>query len=337
MYQRVRRIVGKTLWVIVVVGLIAGGVLGYWNRQMVQDHFAANDFKPDIRVQQVVTDLDLTVEGERVMLATHPTIDGRQNFNQKCSRSNHTNSGHLLGCYVDQRIHLFEVNDDRLDGVVEVTAAHELLHATYARLNQRDKEALAKRLTEVYELIIEDNQVFEQRMEVYEHLSASSFANELHSVLGTEMHDLPDWLEEHYQKWFDDRSAIVDWFDSYNSVFTSLKAEAEALQEKLDASRIEIEDESAVYSQLVEQFNEEWTQFTIQNDSYGFSDDPQEFYRIRDAFDDRRERLDSWREQIEEKIAQYEVLRLELTEIGELSTDLNSQIDSNLLPAEGSQ
>ena len=35
----------------------------------------------------------------------------------------------VLGCYANREISIFNVTDQRLDGIREVTAAHEMLHA----------------------------------------------------------------------------------------------------------------------------------------------------------------------------------------------------------------
>ena len=37
--------------------------------------------------------------------------------------------------------YIYNVNDERLNGLKEVTAAHEMLHAAYERLPESDKKA----------------------------------------------------------------------------------------------------------------------------------------------------------------------------------------------------
>ena len=41
----------------------------------------------------------------------------------------------ILGCYYQRHIYLFDINNKELDGTLDVTAAHEMLHAAYDRLN----------------------------------------------------------------------------------------------------------------------------------------------------------------------------------------------------------
>ena len=47
----------------------------------------------------------------------------------------------MLGCYHSNQdgIFLYNVQDARLAGVQQVTAAHEMLHAAYDRLSTKDK------------------------------------------------------------------------------------------------------------------------------------------------------------------------------------------------------
>lgn len=346
MARSVRKVLVSTLWTVVVLAVIAGLAVGYMNRQTIQDHFAAAEFEPSTRVSQIEANLMLTPEGTRVFRASHPTVEGREQFNVVCGRNGHGDGGHVLGCFSDSVIHLFEINDERLTGIVEVTAAHELLHATFSRMDASEQERLSGRLTEAYEAMLVDRPDLKERMSVYEGLSAAGFANELHSVLGTEIRGLPDWLEEHYARWFAQRAVIVDFYESYSDVFASLKQQAEVLNAQLEELRHEIETKSDDYSAEVERFNadwktymSEWETFTARNQAYEFSDDPDEFYRLRDGFDarralfeERRANLEATRSDIEAKIAQHEELRLQLLELGELSTELNQHIDSEFQP-----
>ena len=96
----------------------------------------------------------------------------------------------MLGCFADRRIRLFEVTDERLTGVVETTAAHELLHASWVRLSRDERASLSETLIAEYEERAKVDEDFKQRMSVYESLSRSAFANELHSVFGTEVGEL---------------------------------------------------------------------------------------------------------------------------------------------------
>src|SRR5690606_22483900 len=150
----------------------------------------------------------------------------------------------------------FGVTDERLGKVIHVTAAHELLHAAYSRLRAGEREDLEQRLQATYEELSVENDQLRERMEVYSHLSKASYTNELHSVLGTEIRELPEWLEQHYARWFTDRASVIDDFEEYHSVFQELLDRANELQDELEALRQEYEARSAEYEASVRAFNE---------------------------------------------------------------------------------
>lgn len=332
MGNTVGRAVSRVLVALLVIAVLAGGVFAFMHRQQINDHFAAQRFEPSAQIASLTDRMLLTDAGHRIFWATEPTLEASQHFNDQCSQVDHAEGSHVLGCYSGDNIHLFEVTDDRLDGIVEVTAVHELLHAVFARLGDDERSSLAKKLRELYEEIAAEDPVLAERMSVYSSLSDTAFANELHSVLGTEQRELPDWLEDHYSIWLQDRGAILDHFDSYHSIFDELKGKADALQAEMTALREDVEQRSAAYDQEVERFNAEWEDFIRRNEAYEFSDNPDEFYRLRTDFYDRREVLSAEMNSLNADIARYEEMRTELLELSELNHELEQLLDSELAP-----
>lgn len=330
--KTVRRIFGGVLTTLLLLAVAAAGLFAYMNRQQINDHFAAQRFEPSAEIVELTERLQLTSAGHRIFWASEPTLDASQKFNRRCAAVDHSEDGHILGCFTRDRIHLFKVADERLAGIVEVTAAHELLHAAFARIQGSDRSSLVDRLTELYEQLAEDDPGLVKRMEVYSSLSRTAFANELHSVLGTELRELPAWLEAHYAAWFEDRSIILDFFDDYHSVFDQLRDRSESIQAEMAEIRFDVETRSASYRGAVEDFNDDWADFMRRNNDYEFSDNPDEFYRLRDDFYDRRAALGAELDSINAAIAHYEQLRIELIELSELNQELEQQLDSDLAP-----
>ena len=327
-----RRIFTRVLATILLVAVIAAAVVAFIFRQDLRDHIAASQFEPTDEVVVLTERIDLAPRGHRVFWATRPTLDASQTFNEQCAQVDHIEEGHVLGCYVGGQIHLFYITDERLNGIIEVTAVHELLHAGFARLGDEQRATLVARLNELYAELSEADPVLEERMQVYQGLSKTAFANELHSVLGTEVRELPLWLEEHYATWLEDRTLIVDYFDDYRSVFDDLKRQADALQNELAALRADVEQRTAAYEADVERYNSEWADFLRRNEAFEFSGNPDEFYRLRDDFYDRRAVLGQEREQLNADIARYEELRTQLMALSELNHELTQQLDSELAP-----
>ena len=327
-----RKTIARVAWACVAILVVVVGALAIANQQLISDEIEARNFSPSEQVSTLIDRLDLTPSGERVFLASKPTLDASQHFSEQCSDVSHGEQGHVLGCYSRGTIHLFGVTDKRLDGIVEVTAAHELLHAVYARMGADERSQMGKRLRAFYDERIKTDPGLKERMSVYDALSPSAFANELHSVLGTEVHSLPKWLEEHYAKWLGNRSAIVNDFDRYHGVFTQLQDRAKTLEKQMTALRTSVEQRREAYNAAVAQFNTDAQSFTKRNNAYEFADDPAEFDRIRDSLTARQQQLTKDRGQLESDIASYETMRTELQQLTKTSDELDQKLNSDLAP-----
>lgn len=317
---------------LLTLALILVAVLALWNRQLISDHLQAAGFEAGDRIEDIEDSLLLTGAGERIFLATRPTIEASQHFNEQCAQVDHAEEGHVLGCYAQGRIHLFDVADDRLDGIVEVTAAHELLHASYERIRESDRERLSEELLAAYEELSEKDEDLRERMAVYEHLPEASFVNELHSVLGTEVRDLPEGLERHYAEWFSDREIVLDLFEGYHSVFVDLQAEADALNDELAKLRTEYEERSSAYDASVDRYNADSRNLSERNQAYEFSDDPAEFDRLRADLDRRRGELEAEHAALNDIADRYEERRARLKKLSETSVELDQHLNSDLAP-----
>ena len=322
--------IAKWTATILVLAVGAVGVLAYVNRGDIQDYLKAENFTPSERVQIITDTVAFTPKGERIFLASHPTVGGREEFSRWCANVDHAEEGHILGCYADERIRLFEVSDERLQGIVEVTAVHELLHAVFARMKPQDREVLSDALREEYEQRIVDDAEFETRMSVYADLSPRAFANELHSVFGTEVADIPASLEEHYAKWISDRGEVVEWYNEYHGVFTSLSAEADRLSAELEALREQIETDSSAYDEAVRQFNADAADFKARNERYEFSGNVELFDSVRSSLLFRQDELSAELQRIQADTDTFNSLRDELLALNDVSLKLNEVLDSKL-------
>src|SRR6185295_11567695 len=80
----------------------------------------------------------MTPDTRRLFYVYHPVLEDKQAFNSHCTDSEKTI---VLGCYISRTgIYLYDVTDSRLNGVEQVTAAHETLHAAYERLSSSERK-----------------------------------------------------------------------------------------------------------------------------------------------------------------------------------------------------
>ncbi|GAA3585176.1 hypothetical protein GCM10022198_05580 [Klugiella xanthotipulae] len=307
-------------------------ILGFTNRQLISDQISIWGFTPSPSVTQVQERMQLTDRGDFVFLASNPTLESSSLFNDQCAQVDHSEEGHVLGCFTGSRIHLFMVDDERLDGIVDVTAAHELLHAVYARLTDGEKADLNKTLNAEYQKLSKSNPELTERMSVYQSLPEDRFVNELHSVLGTEVGALSGELEKHYAETFRDRAAVVTFFDNYHAVFTSLQDEAEKIESEMSELGESIETRSTTYQEDLGVLNADIASFN-QRLSDGEISSQTQYNTERSALVTRADALEAARNTLKTDVTRYKDLRKRLLELDAKSKELNRVINSNLAPA----
>lgn len=325
---RVRHIIA----IVLACALIAATVVAVMNRQLIQDKISAASFTPTAAVIDLKDSLKLTDEGTRIFLASRPTLDGTQYFNTQCSEVKHGAAGHVLGCFIEDRIHLYNVADPRVSGIVKVTAAHELLHAAYARMQPGDRTALAEKLLKLYDERSQEEPDLTRRMEMYASLPRTAFAAELHSVFGSEQEDLPEWLEEHYAQWFTNRAEITKSYRGYQSVFRGLQNDASDLRSRMKELRIDVEERKVEYDKAVAAFDADTAEFNRRNKKREFASNPKAGEAINRSLKERRAGLNQTLTELQDDIAHYNEMRTELEHLGNVSTQLEAHLDSALAP-----
>ena len=182
----------------IIVCVVAAAIL---NRQYIIDKYNAWEFKPSPEIAQIANDVGLNENGRFYYFASRPELDFAKEFNGECRSREQGNA--ILGCYKNQRIYIYNVNDERLNGLKEVTAAHEMLHAAYERLPESDKKAVNALLEKEYRK--NSDAEFSKRMDYYKRNQPGEEYNELHSIIGTEFADISPQLEDYYKRYFDNR------------------------------------------------------------------------------------------------------------------------------------
>ncbi len=225
----------------VFVGFLIFFSLGFYFRQNIFDWYRLYSYKPSSEIAQIAKKTSMTDKGRQYFYVMHPVISNKEDFNQKCRQDMPTEFSIILGCYIrNDGIYLYKVVDQRLNGIIEVTAAHEMLHSAYDRMSESEKEKVNQMLLSAYSKI--DNQRIIKTVEQYSKQDPSSTPNELHSILGTEVSQLPNELENYYKKYFTDRKKITDLSSGYESEFSSRQAKAEQIQNQLNIIKSKYEN-----------------------------------------------------------------------------------------------
>jgi len=252
-------------------------------RQDIEDWLRLRDYEPSADIIQLADDTTMLSSSRKLFYVQHPVLADKNTFNSYC-RINEQSI--VLGCYIHGTgIFLLDVTDERLAGVEEVTAAHELLHAAYERLGNSDKKRINELLVNTYNGIT--NERLRSTVELYRQQDPSIVPNELHSILATEVRDLPEELELYYKRYFADRSQIVRFSEQYEQAFierrnsirefdnqlTSMKDQIESLQSRLSSDEVALNTQRDLMNTLrgngqISAFNAQVPSFNQKVNSY---------------------------------------------------------------------
>ena len=308
--------------------MIAAGLL-WWYRASVFDIFLASNYQPSADMRAIVERSGLNSRGERIFYATHPTLSDAQEFNSECH--DHEKTSVVLGCFTGLRIYLYDVENAELDGVVDVTAAHEMLHAAYQRLTPLEKPKI-EQMVEIEAERLSGDPTFVERMSVYDKLSREDRLNELHAVIGTEVETISPELEAHYARYFTSRQSTVALYHKYSGVFIALQDESEQLRGQLERDADAINKRVADYNTAAKALVNEAEQFRSRVESGGYTSNA-ELERDRGSLLSRSAALDTEREAIEEA-SQHHAQEVErYNSISSHINQLNNSLDSTLSPA----
>jgi hypothetical protein len=239
-------------WLLVVVPFALLG-LGFFFRQDIYDWARLYNYNPPKAVVELADNTTMNNKTRRLFYVYHPKIENKSEFNQDC---NIPEFSIILGCYIKNRgIYLYKITDKRLDGVVEVTAAHETLHATYDRLSDTERAEVDSMLDNAYHKL--DNRRIRDTIKQYEKNDPSSVHNELHSILGTEVRNLPTELENYYKKYFSDRQKIVEYSERYEAEFSSRQLRVAEYDIQLTRLKRQIDADQARLASMAQQLTED--------------------------------------------------------------------------------
>lgn len=319
---------GSVAGLVVLIVCLASFVLVIFNRQQIIDQIAVWQYKPTQKIENIADQAGMSGLGKFYFFASKPSIEATQVFNSECERKEEKSA--ILGCYSNRQIYIFDVQDSRLEGVEEVTAAHEMLHAVWDRLSEGERKKLEPLLESAYAKV-EDAKLVD-RMEYYSRAQPGERSNELHSIVGTENIDLGKELEAHYSKYFDNRAMLVKLYNDYRNIFDEIETKSNDLAAKLKLVSGDIEKLSQEYNIDVKVLNSDIETFNQRAAAGGFASN-QAFQAERSDLIARTEKLSSNRDLVNLKIAEYEKLRKELQSINAESKVLNDSLDSTLAPA----
>ena len=319
-----RRRLRSLVPLLAVLTLIA---IGFWRLQDIRDWVNLETYDPPTPVVNLADDIGLTASARRIFYVNRPQLQDRSEFNSSCNSLGEQTI--VLGCYHPGQggIYVFKVTDPRLNGVDQVTAAHELLHAEYDRLGKKERDHIDTLLQSYYDTQLTDKRV-KSVIDAYRKSEPNDVVNEMHSVFGTEIPNLPPELETYYARYFKDRSKITSYASSYQAEFTSRQdqvsnddAKLKAMKSQIDADSTELKSREAQLTTLKQQMDSQRSS----GDVTAYNNNVPTYNAQADAYNSLLQTTKSLISSYNDLVAQRNDLALQVT-------DLAHSIDSSFKP-----
>lgn len=316
----------RELVAILVTSAAMLGIYALIQSTWVQDWWKGLSYDESSAVSAIREDLELTDTAKHIFLATQPALESAEDFNEHCD--SHRADISLLGCYTGDKMYIYAVDLPELKDSNKVTAAHELLHAAWARMGKAER-------TEVERLLREFQAAHPDWSEAELNLyTENQKLEELYTRIATKLREIPAELEAHYRRYFQDRQKIVEFYESYQTPFNELLEENKTLQAKVAKLNQELEVERASYFERLEKLEAEIENFNQCADTEGCFRSTWEFQEQRNRLETERNILNTIRAELNQKIdennaavAKYEE---NLKKLGKLNAALNSNVEEKI-------
>lgn len=320
--MKVRHVIGFLL-LLALIGAITFVAL---NREWLNDYYRGQMYQPTSDMVRIRNSLNLTERGEFLFNASQPTLNEREDFNEYCRDGQ--NEIAVLGCYASSNIYVYNIIDPELDGIRELTTAHELLHAVYARMSEDEKNDLVLPLEKVY---TDNRTLLEADLGTY---SNDERIEELYVRAGTEVADLPEILETHYAEIFKDQDAVVAYYNKYISAFRQLEEEMNYLKSEMEQISASLDQKMAEYEAWVSQLNANISEFNACAHEAGCFSSQEEFESERSALMSEQSALESYYYEINSLIDEYNQKVDQFNDDVTHGEELNTKINSSIKPQE---
>ena len=270
----------------------------------------------------------LTPDARALFASNAPRIDDKRRFARSCPIPESPGTA-ILGCQGNGRIFLLRVDRPDLAAIMTVTAAHEMLHAAYSRLDPAERRRV-DRLTEAAFAASTDPRLRDLVAE-YDTFEPGERSNELHSLLGTEVATLGRPLQRYYRRYFRDRTRVVDAFTGYQSVFDTLKAQYDRLKAEVDGLEAQLQD----LSRQLDAASVEADQLAGQIESLRSQGRVEESNRLVSTKNEAAKRAHTLADEYNGRVDQFNAKVNALNALAIAGQQLDAAISTTLAPAPG--
>ncbi|HVS78735.1 MAG TPA: hypothetical protein VHD84_00385 [Candidatus Saccharimonadales bacterium] len=317
----------RFLTFVLTLVLLAAPFIVWWKAQALTDWWQLRDYTPPAAVANLDRQDTMTPYATHIFYVNHPDIESDvTQFRADCTVAE---QAIVLGCYHSNQdgIFIYGVSDSRLNGVEQVTAAHEMLHAAYDRLSKNERNYIDGLLEDYYKNDLKDQRVIDE-INGYKQTEPNDVVNEMHSVFGTEVADLPTPLENYYKRYFTDRHVITSYAASYQSEFTSRQDQIKADDAELAQKKTVIDQQEQALNVQLSQINSDRARLDSERNSGNASQYNSDVARFNSEVDAYNQGVD----QLKANIAAYNNLVAARNNIASELASLDKDIDTRLVP-----
>lgn len=314
-------IAGMIFVATLVVTMVGVGV--FLNRQWLSDFWRGMEYQESEEMAEISGRLGLTERGEFLLRAARPQLMDSDEFNEHC-RDDETEA--VLGCYAEGDIYVYNVEAPELMGIREVTVAHELLHAVWARMDETERNGLIDDLRRVE---VANGAVLGDELSLYDD---TAVLEELYVRAGTEVRDLPEALERHYAEIFVEQDVVVGLYEGYIGVFRQMEVEINALMGEIETMKVQMDEEMAEYERRAEQLKADVVSFNSCAEVAGCFKSEEVFNARRGGILAEQEALRQMFDTLNARVEAYNTLVDRYNADVIYARKLRSMINSNVVP-----
>lgn len=184
---------------ILTIVLIVGSV-AVIHARTIGDWWHLSRYDPSPEISRISQDAGMSAEGRKLFYRFSPRVVEPDEMEEQCDHVR-------LGCIQGNSILILKPSGPAEYDRAVVTAAHEMLHVVYERLDEAEKDRLHQLLDQ------ELDRPSQRRLRnVVRTYPDNDYYNEAHSFVGSEADDISTELENHYAQYFDDRSKVLKAF-----------------------------------------------------------------------------------------------------------------------------
>lgn len=285
---------------IIAAVFIAAAAYVVINRQRVVDQINFWEYKPTSEMTSFAQRTSMNSEGQFLFYSAKPELESQADFNVSCPNTN--SSMAIIGCYNGQQIFIYNITNAKLDGIRDVTAAYEMLHAAYKRLSPSDLTAVNQLIENEYQR--QGNDSMKNLVSYFAKTEPGERDNELFSMIATQLPSISPQLESYYSRYFTNRQTLVSLYNKYSSVFKTLSDQSTQLAAGLKVLSSSIDARSTKYVTDNTKLNDDIQTFN-KNATDGNFSSQSDFNQQRNALSARSTALDAERTSINNDIATY--------------------------------